>query len=133
MLGDSLVQASFFPLSRAPVPCPRTASVRAMSAATVTAEDSKEDRIFRKIYPVYVDKTKSVSEGRKISKAEAFDHPMARDIAEACAILKFQTRLEVRPARPPPPAPRPCPRLPPSSLHSPPHHAPSSSVLPAAV
>ena len=47
------------------------------------------------IYPVYIDKSKSLDQGRRIAKEKCVDNPKAIEIADICAYLKIPYELEV--------------------------------------
>lgn len=47
------------------------------------------------IYPLYLDKKKSVHEGRKVSQSVAVEEPTAQEIQEVCEELNLKAELEV--------------------------------------
>ncbi|EFC43730.1 predicted protein, partial [Naegleria gruberi] len=46
------------------------------------------------IYPVYIDKNKTLSQGRKIAKEKCVENPKATEIADICQHLKIPYELE---------------------------------------
>lgn len=63
-------------------------------------EPDFSDKSWRIFYPLYVDSTKSKSDGRKISKDNCCVNPGAEDLFEACAVLKVKAFIELRKAHP---------------------------------
>mmetsp|Transcript_5539 Transcript_5539/g.14157 ORF Transcript_5539/g.14157 Transcript_5539/m.14157 type:complete len:196 (-) Transcript_5539:170-757(-) len=48
----------------------------------------------RIIYPLYLDRSKSVQQGRKVSMAVAVEEPTAQEIHEVCAELNIKSEVE---------------------------------------
>lgn len=48
------------------------------------------------VYPVYLDRQRSIEEGRKVAKETAIENPTAREMAFACQKLKLHCVIEVR-------------------------------------
>ena len=48
------------------------------------------------IYPIYINKDKKVSEGRKLPKQHCIEKPSVYDIADMCTFLKLPFVIEVR-------------------------------------
>ncbi len=66
-----------------------------MSVAGGPAVPAKIDKSYRCIYPIYLDKSKSVREGRKISANESVDKPTLAEIVEAATLLYLRVIPEV--------------------------------------
>jgi signal recognition particle subunit SRP19 len=47
------------------------------------------------IYPIYLDSTKTVSQGRRISKSKCVESPTAKEIYDICRHLKIKCYLEM--------------------------------------
>ena len=48
------------------------------------------------IYPTYLDSTKTVKVGRRISKEECVEEPSILDLSDACRTLNYRHVVEVR-------------------------------------
>jgi len=48
------------------------------------------------IYPTYLDSTKTVKVGRRISKVECVEEPSILDLSDACRTLNYRHVVEVR-------------------------------------
>ena len=56
---------------------------------------TEEEKKYVKIYPVYIDKTLKLSEGRKIKQDICTENPKAKDIYRVCnEILGLKCKLE---------------------------------------
>lgn len=62
------------------------------SASSPPPESVKRTQI---IYPVYIDKNKSLSEGRRIPKDKCVENPKASEIVDICEYLKIPYEFEV--------------------------------------
>ena len=60
------------------------------------AETASEDeyKLWKVIYPNYIDKSKSVKEGRRVSAHKAIDRPTLADIVEALQVLNVPYVIE---------------------------------------
>nr|CAG4717379.1 unnamed protein product [Naegleria fowleri] len=61
------------------------------SASSPPPESVKRTQI---IYPVYIDKNKSLSEGRRIPKDKCVENPKASEIVDICEYLKIPYEFE---------------------------------------
>ncbi|KAL9658364.1 hypothetical protein ABK040_015684 [Willaertia magna] len=68
-----------------------TNDVTTTTANLPTDVDIKKYQI---IYPVYIDKTKTIGDGRRIPKSKCIENPTAAEIADICAFLKIPYVLE---------------------------------------
>lgn len=59
-----------------------------------SATDEAKYKSFQCIYPVYFDRNRSRSEGRRVGIEHAVENPMARDIVDACGRLRLETLFE---------------------------------------
>lgn len=59
-----------------------------------SAEAQAKFKSFQCIYPIYFDKNRSRTEGRRVGVEQAVHNPLARDIVEACAELGLQVCFE---------------------------------------
>lgn len=55
----------------------------------------QEHKLWKFIYPVYIDKHKTTAEGRKVPRAYCCESPNAEEIARACCSLGLPCVLEV--------------------------------------
>lgn len=80
-------------LSGAGVPPPGSGGPSMRQA--VAPEPQREiPKYYQCLYPVYFDKTRSRSEGRKVGTELAVENPLARDIVDAVQLLGLQLALE---------------------------------------
>ncbi|WEW54597.1 signal recognition particle subunit [Emydomyces testavorans] len=79
---DSLISPANIPISSSSVPRPPPQPQRNIP------------RHFQCLYPVYFDKTRTRTEGRKVSKKLAVGNPLARDILDAVQTLGLEAGLE---------------------------------------
>lgn len=61
----------------------------------VKASDNREaSKHFQCLYPIYFDKSRTRTEGRRVSDELAVENPLAREMADAAASLGLQTVFE---------------------------------------
>ncbi|KAG9239910.1 signal recognition particle, SRP19 subunit [Calycina marina] len=66
-------------------------------------QNSKDAQRFKKaqcIYPIYFDKRRSRKDGRMVGLEMAVENPLARDIVEACSLLRLETLFETNKIHP---------------------------------
>ena len=69
-----------------------------MSEQNEVKQDSQEEQdssTWACIYPVYVDSTATISEGRRISQEQAVENPTLKEIEEVVKYLGFSYLAEV--------------------------------------
>jgi len=76
------------PASPAPVTSPVT------KPAPLTSNTGLKSSAWIRIYPVYLNSKKTVSEGRKIAKNQAAENPTATEIADVCKFLGLECEVE---------------------------------------
>lgn len=86
--NDSILSAASVPSSSMPV---RSAPEPMRSAPEPQREIPKS---YQCLYPVYFDKSRSRSEGRKVGTELAVENPLARDIVDAVQMVGLQVAFE---------------------------------------
>ncbi len=66
---------------------------RAMAASIPLSENPTK---WRMIYPVYLDKGKTIAQGRRVSQAQGVAFPSLPEIADCIKALGLPSRVEVR-------------------------------------
>jgi signal recognition particle subunit SRP19 len=82
-----------------PAHIPSSSSASSLSAGGAAGEmqttsDPSAYADFQCLYPVYFDASRTRAEGRRVSKELAVTNPLAREIVNACAMLRLQTLFE---------------------------------------
>lgn len=78
-------------------PGPSDSNMRRLNPSAQIPDHMKQWAV---IYPIYFDKTRSVKEGRRVSKSLAVDNPIAVLISDACQSLGFESALEINKTHP---------------------------------
>ena len=52
-------------------------------------------KLWKVVYPIYINSKKTVAEGRRIPIEKATEHPTPKEIFEACKYLGYETEIEV--------------------------------------
>jgi signal recognition particle subunit SRP19 len=91
LTGNTIIAPASVPASStAPRPMPQAQ----MPQAPMPEPQREIPKHFQCIYPVYFDKTRSRSEGRKVGSELAVENPLARDIVDAVQMLGLKAGLE---------------------------------------
>mmetsp|Transcript_105985 Transcript_105985/g.147763 ORF Transcript_105985/g.147763 Transcript_105985/m.147763 type:complete len:115 (-) Transcript_105985:106-450(-) len=61
---------------------------------------SAEAKRWKSIYPAYLDKNKTVKEGRRVPKEKGVERPTVQEIGEICQYYELKFHIEVRKAYP---------------------------------
>lgn len=83
------------PASSNPKPMPQMPQMPEMPPMTQNQQpERKLPKHFQCLYPIYFDKTRSRTEGRKVGAELAVENPLAQDIADAVQMLGLKVGLE---------------------------------------
>lgn len=78
----------------APAPAPAQPMMNQMPMNQVPEPTREIPKHFQCLYPIYFDKTRSRTDGRKVGSELAVENPLARDIVDAVQMLGLQAGLE---------------------------------------
>ncbi|KAJ5378459.1 Signal recognition particle SEC65 subunit [Penicillium cosmopolitanum] len=78
----------------APAPAPAPPMMNQMPMNQVPEPTREIPKHFQCLYPIYFDKTRSRTDGRKVGSELAVENPLARDIVDAVQMLGLQAGLE---------------------------------------
>lgn len=88
----ALINASNIPsTSSAAVP---SQLLQPQSPAIKTSTDRDKSKHYQCLYPIYFDKSRTRSEGRRVGQELAVENPLAREMADAAANLGLRTVFE---------------------------------------
>ena len=95
MAVDSIIEPASLPIRSNPPPAAAPQPIPMPSMAQQMPEPQREiPKYFQCLYPIYFDKTRSRTEGRKVGSELAVENPLARDIMDAVQMLGLQAGLE---------------------------------------